>query len=174
MRAELEGLVERSLAGERDCCQALFRLLDNCLGLEQESPQRWKGQPEERTWPDNTVQAIAPELTYFLPTPAELEETKRRLRLHLWRDGRLDANVLGTLGHHADRAVFYPLVDLLEAYDGDRARYDEIEATLQAVADAASDVGRAGLEPATPRPPDWFRHPSGRWPLQQSAAQVPF
>ncbi len=140
MRAELDQLIESALAGERDRSQALFHLLDYCQGLEVESPERWKSQPAQRLSPDLMVEAIVPELAYFLPTPAELEEAKRRLRLHVLHDGRLNANVLGVFGEHADRGVFYPVVDVLESYDGDPSRYDEIAAALQAVPSATFDA----------------------------------
>jgi hypothetical protein len=143
VRAELDQLTEIELAGERDRSQALFHLLDYCQGLEVESPQQWKSQPAQRLSPDLMVEAIVPELAYFLPTPAELDEAKRRLRLHVLHDGRLSANVLGVLGEHADRGVFHPVVDVLESYDGDPSRYNEIVAALQAVPSATFDAPKA-------------------------------
>jgi hypothetical protein len=140
VRAELGSLVESALADDPDRCQALSRLLDNCRGLEQESRDRWKGQLVERSWSHDVVEPIVPELANFLPTPGELEEVKRRLRLHLLHDGRLNANVLRVLDRHPDRAVFYSLVDVLEAYDGDPSRSDEIETARRVLADGAFDA----------------------------------
>jgi hypothetical protein len=63
-----------------------------------------------------------------------------RLRLELMKEGRLNFPVLGTLNDAVDRSLLFPLVDVLEGYDGDPARCAEIELALQCLSRAADDV----------------------------------
>jgi hypothetical protein len=144
MRTELERLLVRALEGDDDSSIVLKCVLDNCRRLVALSRDEWAGQPAECTWPDLCVQPIAPELAYFLPTPAELEEAMRRLRLKLVEGGRLNVRVLRVLHNLADRSVFFPLVDVLEGYDGDPARYDEVEDAMNILPLATGDAPEAG------------------------------
>lgn len=66
----------------------------------------------------------------LLAHAAEFEEAKRRLRLCLTKDGRLNIALMRTLDPAADHSVLFPLVDVLLGYDGNRSRYDEIDAAI--------------------------------------------
>jgi len=147
MRAELEQLVRATLAGGDDSAMVLKTLLDNCLRVVAASADEWEGQDAERTWPDFAVEGIAPELAFFLPTPAEFEEARRRLRLALTRDGRLNRQVLRVFHDLADHTVLVPLVDVLEGYDGDPSRYAEIAEAMNKLLLAAGNAAEA----------DWLR-----------------
>jgi hypothetical protein len=116
--------------GDRESSHVLMHLLGNCTDLEAVSAGKWEGQLAERTWADLMVKNVRPELAYFLPTPAEFEDAQRRLRLHLVEGERLNVTVVMALDRLADRTVLYPLVDVLEAYDGDATRHEEIQAAL--------------------------------------------
>jgi hypothetical protein len=114
-----------------------MHLLDGYVELQERlaaQPERW---PAERPSPDHSVE---PGWAYFLLTPAEFEETLRRLRLELVKEGRLNFPVMRTLNDAVDRSLLFPLVDVLEGYDGDPARCTEIELALQCLSRAADDV----------------------------------
>jgi hypothetical protein len=94
MRPELEELIRTTLLGVDDSAMVLKSLLEHCLGLVAASADQWEGQGAERNWPDFVVENVAPELAFFLPTPSEFEEAKRRLRLALTSDGQLNRHVM--------------------------------------------------------------------------------
>ena len=143
MRSELDKLVSAALQGDDRSGWVLKQLLDYCVDLEARSPDEWDGQRNERAWPDPSWADMMPELAYFLPTPTEFEEVKRRCRLDLLHRGRLNRYVMRSLHRAADRSVFYPLVDVLEAYDGEPSRYDEIAEAMNILGFAADDVPEA-------------------------------
>jgi hypothetical protein len=143
MRPELEGLLAATLDGDEQSSWVLKHLLDNCRLLRALSPDEWEGQAAERTWPDLAVTGIADDLAFFLPTPAEFEEAKRRLRLQLVRAERLNVQVASVFHNLADRTVVFPLVDVLEGYDGDPQRYDEIVVAMNTLPHAAGDAHEA-------------------------------
>jgi hypothetical protein len=145
MRKELDQLVSATLEGDDRSGWVLKHLLDYCVDLEARSPDEWEGQSDERAWPDPGWADMMPALAYFLPTPAELEEVKRRFRLDLVQDRRLNPYVMRTLDRAADRSVFFPLVDVLEGYDGDPSRYDEITGAMHILGLAAADVPEADV-----------------------------
>lgn len=137
MRSEVEELVTRSLGDDEESSWLLMHLLDGYVELEERMTEQPGGWPAERPWPDRCVE---PEWTYFLLTPAEFDETLRRLRLELVKQGRLSVPVMRTANEAIDRSFLFPITDVLEGYDGDPSRYDEIELALQCLGTAAGDA----------------------------------
>jgi hypothetical protein len=137
LRSEVEELVTGTIGGDDVSSWTLMHLLDGYVELRERLAAQPEGRPAERPWPDHSVE---PGWAYFLLTPAEFEETLRRLRLELVKEGRLNFPVLRTLNDAVDRSLLFPLVDVLEGYDGDPARYAEIELALQCLSRAADDV----------------------------------
>jgi hypothetical protein len=144
MRPELDALVTATLEGDDPSSWVLKHLLDYCVDLEAQSPERWAGQRTERSSPGPGSANTMPELMYFLPTPAEFEEVKRRFRLSLTQDGRLNVAVMRALYRAADHSVLFPLVDVLQGYDGDPSRYDEVAAAMNILPFATADAPDAG------------------------------
>ena len=140
MRQELDHLITSTINGEDKAARVLHDVLEGCLDLQARSPEAWEGHPPERVWAESHVEEVAPDLAYFLPTPAELEEALRRLRLGLLHDGRLNVPVMSALDRYADRSVLFVLVDVLGSYDGAPERHGEIEVAMQLLAGAAEDV----------------------------------
>jgi hypothetical protein len=137
LRSEVEELVTGTIGGDDVSSWTLMHLLDGYVELRERLADQPEGRPAERPWPDHSVE---PGWAYFLLTPAEFEETLRRLRLELVKEGRLNFRVLRTLNDAADRSLLFPLVDVLEGYDGDPLRCAEIELALQLLSRAADDV----------------------------------
>ena len=156
MRAELDRLIEQTIDvnGDDRSVWLLWHVLQGCAGLEARSAGEWDEHSTDRTWPDVSVEDMAPELAHFLPTPEEYEEALRRLRLELVRDRRLDCRVMGALNGAPDRSLFFPLLDVLDGYDGDPSRGPEIAAAVQLLIGVAEDVPESDL----PRVKRTMRH----------------
>jgi len=137
LRPEVAELIVGAIGGDDQSSWTLMHLLDGYVELREWLADQPEGRPAERAWPDHSVE---PGWAYFLLRPAEFEETLRRLRLELVKEGRLNIRVLRTLNDAADRTLLFPLVDVLEGYDGDPLRCAEIELALQLLSRAADDA----------------------------------